>query len=142
MKSMKAEAVRRMVKLDLCRNAIKEFRKDQKLNLSEPVRLGGEITGKTYGMLCWLNEKQIWIVGKWQEESGNLVYHVIHSFTEFGEILDCLYVSQYPEEWEQDQKDIDEGMICVHSINVTYPDDSESGYIGFEKAAGGLVRTW
>ena len=135
---MKLEAIDRMKILELHRNAIREFRDEGKLNVSEPQRIGHHVVG----MLYWLNEKHMKLIGDWQEESGNLVYHVVHSFTEFGELLDCLYVSKYPEEWEEDRRGLDFGEAISHSINLTAPECSESGYIGVKKAYGGVLRTW
>lgn len=135
---MLEEAIRRMKLLDLHKNAIKEFKDYLKLNLSEPIRMGGVKVGS----LIWLNELQMKLVGDWQEKTGNLVYHVIHSYTEFGELYDCLYVSPNKEEWKDDRDGLSVGEAIAHCINVTAPDCSESGYIGVQKAFGGLVRTW
>jgi hypothetical protein len=135
---MKQEAIERMKLLQLHTNTIKEFRDDLKLNRSDRQRVGNVEVGTLY----WLNEKEMELVGDWQKETGNLVYHVIHSFTEFGELYDCLYVSQHPEEWDDDRLDIRQGQTIAHCINVNAPECSESGYIGIKKAFGGLIRVW
>lgn len=136
---MKAEAVWRMTTLGIIGNAIKEFKKTGRLNYSERVQIGKTQAGIVY----WLDEAMMKMVGDWQEESGNLVYHVIHTKTSVGELLDCLYVSKFPEEWKLDRADITNfGQMVSHTINMTAPELSESGYIGVMPACGGLIRTW
>lgn len=135
---MVAEAVARMKMLKIHKNAINEFEKEGKLNRSERMKLGG----MTFGCLYWLDEDQLEKVRDWEHETNNIVYHVVQTFTTFGEILDCLYVSRQKSEWEADREDIKDGTPYVYSINVNDPWCSEIGTIGIEPAAGGLIRTF
>ena len=82
----KLEALKRMKLLNLHPTVIDEFMQQDKLNLSE---FGG--------FLYWLDESQQRVVEDFERKYNALVYHVIHSFTEFGELLTFLYVSDYPE---------------------------------------------
>lgn len=128
---MKAEAVRRMKQYNMYPNVIKEFEREGKLNESE-----------RNGMLYWLNEKEEKMVKDWEKETGNMVFHVIHQWTNIGELYTCLYVSRYEEEWKYDWEDMKEGYQVCHVFNVSYPIDSESGAVGIKMQNGGLVRTW
>ena len=126
----KEEALKRMKLLELYPNVIKEFEKDNVINLSE-----------NGGFLYWLNDEQKQIVTEFEEEHDALVYHVIHDFTEFGELLTFLYVSDYDEEWEYDLEDLKDGYACAYVKNLTDDMCSEFGSVCFRPQFGGLVRT-
>lgn len=80
---------------------------------------------------------------EFEEQNNALVYHVIHSYTNIGEMESYLFVSDYPEEWEMDRQDIGEGSQLVYVVNKDMPDCSEFGSIGIAlTAAAGLRRTW
>ena len=126
----KEEALKRMKLLELYPNVIKEFEKDNVVNLSE-----------NGGFLYWLNDEQKQIVTEFEEDHDALVYHVIHDFTEFGELLTFLYVSDYEEEWEDDVNDLKDGYSCAYVKNLSDDFCSEFGSICFRQQFGGLVRT-
>lgn len=128
---MKAEALERMKMLQMHQNPIKEFEKYGKLNLSEQN-----------GALFWLTDEQEAAVWDWEAYTGNMVYHVIHNYMEFGELLNLLYVSQYPEEWKMDHDDIRDGHAIAHVMNLSEPEFSESGSIGIKPIIGGVIRIW
>lgn len=126
----KQEAIERMKLLKLCPNIIKEFEKENIVNLSEHG-----------GILYWLDSDQQAIVDSFEAEHDALVYHVIHSFTEFGELYSLLYVSKYEEEWETDREDLKDGYALVYVKNVDDDMCSEFGSICIKPQFGGLVRT-
>jgi hypothetical protein len=125
----KVEALKRMEMLELHENVINEFTAEGKLNLSEYG-----------GLLYWLNDEQTSIIKEFEEESGNLVYHVLHNHTEFGEMYTMLYVSKHEEEWQLDIEDIENDMCCAYVKNVDDDWCSEYGYVRFKKSIGGLIR--
>lgn len=125
----KQEAIARMKTLNLHPNAIKEFEQEGKLNLSEG------------GILYWLSEQQKAVVEKFEKEYDALVYHVIHNFTAFGELLTCLYVSASSEEWELDREDLKEDYAVAYVENLTDPFCSEIGGVGIKPKFGGVIRT-
>ena len=127
----KAEAVKRMRKLHIMTNPIKEFVNEGKLNLSE-----------CGGILYWLNEKERKIVDDFEKKYGCLVYHVIKNRTELGTMYSLMYVSKNTEEWQMDMDDLDEGQACVYVANVDAPDCSEFGTIGIRPSVGGVARIW
>ena len=124
------EALLRMKKLNLHENAINEFKNERKLNLSEG-----------YGALYWLNDEELKMVKDWEQETGNVVYHVIKNNLDFGLCYSFLYVSENVEEWEMDNDDLESGYPLVYVYNASFSDCSEFGAIGIAKSFGGLRRT-
>lgn len=130
MEQKKIEALERMKTLKLYPNVIKEFEKENIVNMSE-----------NGGFLYWLNDEQKEIVSEFEQEYDALVYHVIHDFTGFGELLTFFYVSDDDEEWEYDRADLKEGCACAYVKNLTDDMCSEFGSVCFRPQFGGLVRT-
>ena len=75
----KQEAIQRMKMLNLHGNVLREFEKEDRLNMSEYG-----------GFLYWLGSEQQAIVDEFEAEWDALVYHVIHSYTSIGEMLTLL----------------------------------------------------
>lgn len=126
----KQEALERMKMLQLHKNAINEFRIQGVVNLSE-----------RFGVLYWLNEQQQQIVKDFEIRHHAVVYHAIHNFTEFGEMLALLFVSSYQEEWEEEQEELQRGMAIAYVKNLDDENCSEFGSIGIQPSFGGLRRT-
>ena len=126
----RTEALKRMELLKLHENVIDDFKEINLLNQSE---LGG--------ILYWVEGEMEKKIREWEEKTGNLVYHVIHDYTEFGELLSLLYVSQYEDEWETDREDIQDGYALAYVMNLTDDWCSEYGSIGIRPQWGGVVRT-
>ena len=126
----RTEAWKRMELLTLHENVIDDFKEINLLNQSE---LGG--------ILYWVEGEMEKKIREWEEKTGNLVYHVIHDYTEFGELLSLLYVSQYEDEWETDREDIQDGYALAYVMNLTDDWCSEYGSIGIRPQWGGVVRT-
>ena len=129
----KAEAIARMKLWGIFPGIRKQFEKEDLVSESAPP----------LGACYWLEGEQLARVREFEEKNNALVYHVIHSFTSLGEMESYLYVSDYPEEWEQDRADIKAGQQLVYVFNRDMPDCSESGSIGVALTpAAGLRRTW
>lgn len=128
----KEEAVKRMKMWGIESEIVNGFRRSGLVASSEPP----------FGACFWLTDEQKERVQKFEEEYGALVYHVIHSYTDIGEMESYLYVSNYPEEWEMDHEDISEHCPLAYVYNKTYPEYSEIGGIGVRLTiAHGLERT-
>lgn len=127
----KIEAINRMKALDLFEPCIKAFEDRNEVQLSE-------MTGGLYEFSRdeELNAK----IKEFEEEYNALVYHVIHTYINFGELYSFLYVSNYQEEWEMDNKDIQVNYVMSYVWNKDCPDFSEFGSIGIRQKFGGLVR--
>lgn len=128
----KQEAIKRMKALDLYNPYIKAFKEKGQIFLSEQ-------TGGVYEFDS--NTELVNKVREFEEENNALVYHVIHTFTQFGELYNFLFVSNYTEEWEMDNADIQEGYALAYVWNKTDEWCSEFGSIGVRGKLGGIVRT-
>jgi len=117
--------------LKLHPNTIKDFMYEGKLNLTE-----------MNGGLFWLDEEQKAKIKKFEQKHIALVYHVIHSITEFGDLLDLLYVTMPKEEWNMQQQDIEENMPYVYTIVDDFDTNSEFGRIGIRSYMGGVIRIY
>ena len=126
----KQEALNRMRMLDIYSPAIKEFEKENIINKSEHG-----------GILYWLDENEQNIVKEFEEKYNAVVYHIIHNYTEFGELYSLLYVSEHKEEWDYDNDDLKHNIALVYVKNIDEDSFSEFGSIGIKSQFGGLVRT-
>lgn len=132
MEIKKAEAINRMKALDLFKPCIKAFEKRNEVQLSE-------MTG---GLYEFSDDAELTAkVKEFENEYNALVYHVIHTFTGFGELYSFLYVSDHQDEWEMDNDDIKDGYVMSYVWNKTDEWCSEFGTIGVQGRFGGLVRT-
>ena len=130
MEEMKVEAIARLKALKVMPNVVNDF-KAGVVNESENI-----------GYLYWLNEEEQKMVKEFEQENEALVYHVIHQFTNIGEMYCLLYVHKDDEEWEMDREDLKEGQALAYVINKTMPDCSEFGCIGVQPSIGGVRRIW
>ena len=130
LEEVKAEALKRMKKLKFLESILKEFRNGT-LNESE-----------NGGYLYHLNKNEKRIVEQFEAENKAVVYHVIHQYTNVGELYSLLYVNYDDEEWAVNNEDLDNGEALAYVWNASTPDFSEFGYIGIRPQIGGLVREW
>jgi hypothetical protein len=126
----KIEAIERMKLLKLHENPIRDFEKEDVINQSEHG-----------GILYWLDDKQIELVKEFETKHNAVVYHVIHNYTDIGEMISLLYVSDKKQEWGYDRDDLKDGYACAYVINLDDEWCSEFGSIGIKPQFGGLVRT-
>lgn len=126
----KQEAIERMKMLKIYTQAIKEFEKENVINVSEHG-----------GILFWLDDEQQEMVKRFEEKYNAVVYHIIHNYTEFGELYSLLYVSQHEEEWDYDKDDIKHNIALCYVVNKDEESFSEFGSIGIKSQFGGVIRT-
>lgn len=75
------------------------------------------------------------------EQSLNImVYVAIASDTMVGKLLDCLYVSNYPDDRIIESDILKRNLAMSYCINYTEPDFSELGSIEFRNINGCLMR--
>ena len=127
----KSEAITRMKRLGLHSPCIKAFEKHDEVWLTEPF-------GGLYEFSS--NTELAAQIKAFEQEYNGIVYHVIHTPTEFGDLYNFLYVSNYEEEWEMDREDIAAGYVFVYVLNTSIPEFSEFGTITVQERFGGLVR--
>ena len=101
--------------------------------------LCGEVMCSENGQLRKCSEKETEMIKAYENESGCFVYHLIHAFANIGETYEFLRVSNYIEDWDIENQELGQGIILVHSVNVTHPKWSESGWIQVIKVEG-LMR--
>lgn len=129
----KTEAVARMKKIGIYPETIKQFENKGYISQSLPP----------LGACFWIEGEQLQRVKNFENEYNALVYFVIHSYTNIGEMETYLYVSDYEEEWAEDREDIESNQCLAYVYNHDMPDCSEFGSIGFQRtSAAGLKRTW
>lgn len=130
------EAIKRLNKLGLMKEVIDAF-KEGKIYYSE--RQNSQFPATLFYLE---NEpKYVEMVKKFEEENGYKVYHVIKTSTNFGEILDFLFVSTYEEDWEYEIEEYN-GTFYVMSMANNLTDDScsDMGTITVRPVMGGLER--
>lgn len=127
----KAEAINRMKALKLFAPCIKAFKDRDEVQLSE-------MTG---GLYEFSREAELTAkVKEFEAEYNVLVYHVIHTFTQFGELYNFLYVSDHEDEWGMDNDDIKDNYVMCYVWNKDDDWCSEFGTIAVRQKFGGLVR--
>ena len=126
----KIEAIKRLAAMDIIEDAIKQFKNEDTVMVSE----------NPFGFLYWLNDEQKEMVKKFEEEYDALVYLCNTCNTEFGRLFSIIYVSDYKEEWEMDNADIADGYVMTYTFNLDWPDGSEFGSIAFKSINGGIKR--
>ena len=127
----KAEALKRMKAFGLFPPCIRMFEKYNEVQMTEPNGGLYEFSEDEE-----LNAK----VKEFEEEYNALVYHVIHTYTQFGELYNFLYVSDYKEEWQFDRADVKAGYAMAYVWNKSDEWCSEIGSIAVREFIGGLVR--
>ena len=125
------EAVQRMQALAINQIAIEAFTKHKLI----PICFNS--VDKVYG----LEPKNVDRIKNFEEQHNALVYFVIFTPTNFGDMESYLFVSDYEEEWEMDNEDIKDGYAMTWTENLTHPECSEFGSISFAPTeSGGLKR--
>lgn len=127
------EAIKRIKALDFIENVLKDF-KEGTVNKSERTGFPG--------ILYWIDDEEKEMVKSWEDETGNLVYHVVKDNTKFGTMYSFLYISKYEDEWESDNIDLTKGMAIAFCLIGTDLDYGEYGSIGVRPINGGLERTF
>ena len=127
----KLEAVKRMKVLGLYNPCVNAFVRYDEVQLTE-------MTGGLYEFHDDAELNQA--VAQFEQEYNALVYHVIHTYTNFGELYNLLYVGDYEEEWEYENGDLVDGYVMSYVVNKDVPEFSEFGTIVVKNKFGGLVR--
>lgn len=127
----KAEAVKRMRKLGIFGPTIKQFEKEDLVSISEPPA----------GAFFWVEGDELEEMREWEKKHNALVYVIVRSYTTLGKMDAYIYVSDYEEEWQEDNECLKEGEVLAYVINRSMPDCSEFGSIGVKRTiAAGLAR--
>lgn len=112
---------------------IKDFEKNDEIMVSLPPLWA----------CYYLNDDILKKVKEIEDKYNILVYHAIETYTEFGQLLNLLYVSDYKEEWAQDNNMLKENLTVAYVINLDNEPFSEFGSIMIKTASsGGLKRIY
>ncbi len=137
--TMKNELNKRFDILEKCYNLSKNIRKDFFENNTIYYT-------EQNGALYWCNElgggeKYEQLIKDFEKEhKGCHVYFAIHTYTEFGELLNLMYISDDEQDWAYDKNDLLNGITFCYVYNLTDDWCSEFGTIGIKGLIGGLVR--
>ena len=127
------EAVLRMTVLGLPDSVISKFRKEGTVMVSEPPN----------GVCKTVSDDILKRIKAFEDDYNAVVYHVVHDYSNLGDMESYLYVSPYPEDWKTDMEGLKHDSVLAYVYNLTDPVCSEVGTIGVKRAsAGGLVRIW
>ena len=125
--SMKQEAEERMRTLGLPDLTIHKFMDRDELILSDNTKYAD------------VPEDILREIKQYEKEFDGLVYHVIHTHIFGMETYECLSVSPYKEDWDYERPD-KKCWVMSHSINKTFPENTESGSIQVVNKLGVLCR--
>ncbi len=129
----KAEALDRMKELGIYSQTIEQFDKLGKISISEPPT----------GAFFWIDGEDLERVRKFEQQFNALVFVAIRSFTDIGVKDSFLFVSDYPEEWQDDRRLLKRGKVIAYVYNhsMLYSLDIRSISVQFT-CAEGLRRIW
>lgn len=85
------------------------------------------------------------MVKDWENETGNLVYHLQKVETNLGTMVTCLFVSKHEEDWEYSvekfEKDgVQHFNVMTYVFNLSEPEFSEYGSVGLVTSKMGGVK--
>lgn len=129
----KVEAIRRMKKMGVYNETIRQFEKAGLISRSEPP----------FGVFYWVEDEDLEAVRKFEEKHNALVYMVIRSYFGGFSMMDSyLFVEDERDEWAFFDNDMSINSTFTYTISYDDPDYSEFGSIGIKMGiAGGPVRT-
>lgn len=128
-KAMKKESADRLNKLKVMRCVVDDFNKGWLY-----------YTESATGALYYIDDEMKKFVQDIEERYKGMVYHIILSRTEFGELLSMLWTTSHEEEWETERENIEEGYVFAYVKNTTDDWCSEFGDIVVNERFGGLCR--
>lgn len=124
------EAVKRMKKLNLDEKIINDFKLDENIYCS--YEKGSAIVLASEDILDLLD-----IMSKTNKA---ILFHIIESKMEYGLCYNLLYVSEYQEDWNEENTLLDKGYIYSYVINMNYPKNIDFGLIKVKSINGRLIR--
>lgn len=133
----KEEALKRMKILGLSEEVISQFENECAVCIHDPQRVNVILHGKVHD-IQWseirpVTEEEHQQIRNFESEYNCLVYAAIKNYTSIGTMNSYFYVSDYSEEWDNDQEILRESGTYAFVYNESEPMFSEIGYIGFER---------
>jgi len=87
-----------------------------------------------------LNAQEKDAVEDYERDNNVYVYHVIQVNTNYGMIYMYLYVPTDDDTWEDENEDIDNGLVLCYACDISNPSLSQKGEISFKTIFGALRR--
>ena len=129
----KAEALGRMKELSIFEQIIERFDKLGKVGISTPP----------VGAFFCAEGEDLERVKDFEQQFNALVFVIVRSFTDVGIMDSFLFVSDYPEEWQDDRLLLKHGEAVAYVYNHSMPYCQDIGSIGIQlTSAAGLRRIW
>lgn len=120
------EAIRRMNLMHLDPAAVKDYSDGGIIKCAEDSKT----------TLRDLTESELSLLEVVEKEHDIMVYLAIKSFCLGCRMISFLFVSNYEENWELDDADLEGGYAMTYTVNLDAPELSEMGSIGFEIVDG------
>lgn len=128
--NQRSEALKRMKKIGLREDVIEDFTLHSNVQVSVDHKFIG-LNAAARKALAELAEN----------DAGALPYHIVFTSTAFGRMYAVLYVSSYPEEWDDDFEATKDGAcLCAYVMNQDAPECSEFGDIEIIQQNGTMCR--
>lgn len=122
------EAVLRMKTLRMRDDLISEFVRNGKLYCYRD------------GELETLSQEFVELVQRFEADVGGVVYYLIFTESEFGDLLTMLYISDYKEEWYRDMLALKDMVPFAYVENLQMPVFSEFGSVQLVTEDGRTLR--
>lgn len=126
-----AEAVTRLKMMEVPVSVIEDFLHGYVMVAEPPT---GEMRNIT--------EKEKEEIATFEDKHNAIVYMIVRSYTNFGQLDSWLFISDYPEEWAMEDAAIKDGIVFSWTINRDIPEFSDMGSIAYKKVDGGVVRVF
>ena len=122
-----------MKKLNYFSPSIEEFRRYGKVMINEPP----------IGAHYYIDEDEDLVqkIREMETEDNVVVYAVIRTWTNIGQLDSIVYVDDWQEDWERFDEDADDGLLYTFTWNRQDEGFSDYGSIAYKKTpAAGLMR--
>ncbi len=127
----KAKALEIMQHLDIYPTYIDGFRDEGKVCFFE--NFGGYWASQEPDLMKKVQELEA--------KHDCMIYAITHEYMEFGELYDCLIITDYKEEWDTLVRRRGKQFFAfAFTYNKSRPEFSEFGTIGIQSAFGGIRR--
>ena len=132
-KAKVVEAIKRLRKMGILEEAIRNLEKDGKVYVSMTP----------YGILYDLTDQQKAVLQQVEEKHDALVFAVINTESVFGEKDTYLYITDHSEKWATENDDLAKGIAIAYVHNRKNERYSEVGYVCWARSPfGGILRTY
>ena len=139
MLELKKEAIERMRIMGIDEDFIRDYEVNGSISIFECQN--AVLNAVRYELEYYSIEKLKVEIKAFEVGTKAMVYMVQKTWTEFGTLYAFFYVADNDKEhWEEDKKELANGIAFTYVYNESEPMFSEYGEIGFKQSMGGIVR--